>query len=90
MAIVATISVCSSQVRNGGGVDWYDGGTGTDTLVISLTADQFSDAGILSDLVALNEFIADNSKRGHRFRRQVDILQSGFEGSGLGRPGCAR
>ena len=47
--------------ENGGGIDWYDGGTGTDTLVISLTAAQFADSGIQSDLFALAQFIASNS-----------------------------
>ena len=47
--------------ENGGRVDWYDGGTGSDTLVISLTAAQFTDAGILADLIALNQFITDNA-----------------------------
>lgn len=47
--------------ENGGGIDWYDGGTGSDTLVVSLTAAQFTDAGILADLIALNQFITDNA-----------------------------
>ncbi len=47
--------------ENGGRVDWYDGGTGSDTLIISLTPAQFADAGIFADLVALNEFIAANA-----------------------------
>ncbi|MBT6309074.1 MAG: hypothetical protein HOJ20_04485 [Rhodospirillaceae bacterium] len=47
--------------ENGGRVDWYDGGTGSDTLIVSLTSAQFADAGIFSDLVALNDFISANS-----------------------------
>lgn len=47
--------------ENGGRVDWYDGGTGSDTLIISLTPAQFADAGIFADLLALNEFISANA-----------------------------
>jgi len=50
--------------ENGGGVDWYDGGTGTDTLVVSLTSAQFADAGIRADLFALQAFIAANANAG--------------------------
>ncbi|MEP4380802.1 MAG: Ig-like domain-containing protein, partial [Alphaproteobacteria bacterium] len=47
--------------ENGGRVDWYDGGTGSDTLVISLTSAQFADPDIFADLQALDAFIAANA-----------------------------
>ena len=44
-----------------GGLDRYDGGTGTDTLRLFLTSDQYADAAIQAEIQALQSFIAANS-----------------------------
>ncbi|WP_281291063.1 DUF5801 repeats-in-toxin domain-containing protein, partial [Pararhodospirillum oryzae] len=41
-----------------GGSDVYDGGSGTDTLRITLTADDLSNPAVVHDLEALRDFIA--------------------------------
>ncbi|CAN0462594.1 unnamed protein product, partial [Laminaria digitata] len=48
-------------VGEDGGLDSYDGGTGTDALRVFLTSEQYADADIQSDLVALQAFIDANS-----------------------------
>ena len=52
-----TLNFTLSEVTSG---DVYDGGTGTDTLVVTLTAADLSDADVISDLTALQEFIENN------------------------------
>ncbi|MFC3230920.1 hypothetical protein ACFOGJ_26985, partial [Marinibaculum pumilum] len=42
----------------------YDGGAGTDTLVISLTGAQYGSAGVVEVLQALEQFISDNADAG--------------------------
>ncbi|WP_420548946.1 DUF4114 domain-containing protein [Curvivirga sp.] len=48
-------------VGEGGVGETYAGGEGTDTLLVSYSADDLSDPAIVADLVALKQFIADNS-----------------------------
>jgi len=47
--------------ENGGGIDIYDGGLGSDTLTVSLTQAQFDNSNIFSDLLALKNFIENNN-----------------------------
>ncbi|MEQ8498820.1 MAG: hypothetical protein RIB84_05455, partial [Sneathiellaceae bacterium] len=56
----------------------YDGGRGTDTLRLQLTAAQFDDDGTIEVLQALKQFIAENSDAG-------SDTGDGFEADGLGR-----
>ena len=47
--------------ENIGATDSYDGGRGTDELVLKMTYGEFADAGVQAELAALDAFIAANS-----------------------------
>ncbi|MBP5859133.1 hypothetical protein KAJ83_19125, partial [Marivibrio halodurans] len=48
-------------IGEGGAGERYDGGTGTDTLVVRYSAADLSDPAIAADMLALQQFIADNA-----------------------------
>ncbi|MEQ8603642.1 MAG: tandem-95 repeat protein [Marivibrio sp.] len=48
-------------IGEGGAGERYDGGVGTDQLTVRYSADDLADPAIAADMVALKQFIADNS-----------------------------